>query len=104
MDYAVRITQKNHPHFAFDIGVGQVAGMIGTTAIPTAAGPVLMPVNLQARSVIGTGLEHALLNESWFVNRGSRIEVCCSWLVDVRGFVPGATFGGRVPSKPSELA
>lgn len=56
MDYAVRITQKNNPHFAFDIGVGQVAGTIGTTAIPTAAGPVLTPVNLQARSVIGTGL------------------------------------------------
>jgi hypothetical protein len=56
MDYAVRITQKEHPHFAFDIGVGQVAGTIGTTAIPTAAGPMLVPVNLQARSVFGTGL------------------------------------------------
>ncbi len=56
MDYAVRITQKDHPHFAFDAGVGQVAGMIGTTAIPTAGGPVLVPVNLKARAVFGTGL------------------------------------------------
>ena len=56
MDYAVRITQKDHPHFAFDAGIGQVAGMIGTTAIPTAGGPVLVPVNLKARSVFGTGL------------------------------------------------
>ena len=31
LDYAVRVTQKEHPHFAFDIGVGQVAGNIGTT-------------------------------------------------------------------------
>ena len=50
------MTQKDHPHFAFDAGIGQVAGMIGTTAIPTPAGPALLPVNLQARSVFGTGL------------------------------------------------
>ncbi|HWE85535.1 MAG TPA: hypothetical protein VG267_11360 [Terracidiphilus sp.] len=56
MDYAVRVTQKDNPHFAFDIGVGQVAGMIGTTAVRTPNGLVLLPVNLQARSVIGTGL------------------------------------------------
>ena len=56
LDYAIRITQKDNPHFAFDIGVGQVAGMIGTTAIPTPIGPVLTPVNLQARTVFGTGL------------------------------------------------
>ena len=35
LDYAVRITQKEHPHFAFDIGIGQVAGVIGTTLVPT---------------------------------------------------------------------
>jgi hypothetical protein len=56
MDYAVRITQRDHPHFAFDAGVGQVAGTIGTTAVPTPLGPALVPVNLQARSVFGTGL------------------------------------------------
>jgi hypothetical protein len=56
LDYAVRITQKENPHFAFDIGVGQVAGMIGTTAAITPAGLVLIPVNLQARSVLGMGL------------------------------------------------
>lgn len=56
LDYAVRVTQKDNPHFAFDIGVGQVAGTIGTTAIPTPNGPILVPVNLQARSVLGIGL------------------------------------------------
>ncbi len=33
LDYAVRVTQKENPHFAFDIGIGQVAGIIGTTHI-----------------------------------------------------------------------
>jgi hypothetical protein len=61
LDYAVRVTQKENPHFAFDIGIGQVAGNIGTTAVPTGlpapAPPVLLvPVNLQARSVLGIGL------------------------------------------------
>lgn len=56
LDYAVRVTQKDNPHFAFDIGVGQVAGTIGTTAALTPAGPVFIPVNLQARSVLGMGL------------------------------------------------
>lgn len=56
LDYAVRITQKDHPHFAFDAGVGQVAGTIGTTVVPTPQGPALVPVNLQARSVFGTGI------------------------------------------------
>jgi len=61
MDYAVRITQKDNPHFAFDIGVGQVAGTIGTTAVPTNMPPPappyqLIPVDLQARSVVGVGL------------------------------------------------
>jgi hypothetical protein len=56
LDYAVRVTQKDNPHFAFDIGVGQVAGMIGTTAVITPGGPVLVPVDLKARSVFGVGL------------------------------------------------
>jgi hypothetical protein len=59
LDYAVRITQKEHPHFAFDLGVGQVAGMIGTTLVPTGipAQPYApLAINLQARHVIGVGL------------------------------------------------
>jgi hypothetical protein len=61
LDYAVRVTQKEHPHFAFDIGVGQVANNIGTTEVPTglpAPYPpfVAVPVNLQARHVVGVGL------------------------------------------------
>jgi hypothetical protein len=57
LDYAIRITQREHAHFSFDIGVGQVAGMIGTTYI--ASPPLgLVPVNLQARHVIGTGLSY----------------------------------------------
>jgi hypothetical protein len=55
LDYAVRVTQREHPHFSFDIGVGQIAGKIGTTVIP---GLGLTPVNLQARHVIGTGLSY----------------------------------------------
>jgi len=55
MDYAVRVTQRDNPHFAFDIGVGQVAGQIGTTYI---ANPPLgfVPVDLKARTVMGVGL------------------------------------------------
>ncbi len=59
MDYAVRVTQKDNPHFAFDIGVGQVAGTIGETAVPTGVPSppyVLVPVDLKARSVVGVGL------------------------------------------------
>jgi hypothetical protein len=61
MDYAVRVTQKDNPHFAFDIGVGHVAGTIGTTAVATglpAPYPpiVLVPVDLKANSVFGMGL------------------------------------------------
>jgi hypothetical protein len=61
MDYAVRVTQRDNPHFSFDIGVGQVAGQIGTTAVatglPAPAPPVvLVPVNLDARKVVGMGL------------------------------------------------
>ncbi len=53
LDYAIRVTQRENPHFAFDIGVGQVAGQIGTTYAPPAG---LIPVNLQARKVVGMGL------------------------------------------------
>jgi hypothetical protein len=53
MDYAVRVTQRDNPHFSFDLGVGQVAGQIGTTYIP---GLGFVPVNLDARHVIGAGL------------------------------------------------
>jgi hypothetical protein len=59
MDYALRVTQKENPHFAFDIGVGHVAGVIGRTAVPTGvANPpfVLVPIDLKANTVIGTGL------------------------------------------------
>ena len=59
MDYAVRFTQKENPHFAVDVGVGHVAGTIGTTAVATGlANPpyVLVPVNLKANSVFGMGL------------------------------------------------
>jgi Protein of unknown function (DUF3034) len=62
MDYAVRVTQKDNPHFAFDIGVGHVAGVIGQAAVatnlpppypPYVAGP---PVDLKANAVMGLGL------------------------------------------------
>lgn len=59
LDYAIRVTQKEHPHFAFDIGVGQVAGNIGTTLVPTGipAQPYApLNVNLMARHVVGVGL------------------------------------------------
>jgi hypothetical protein len=57
LDYAVRVTQKENPHFSFDVGVGQVAGTIGQTVVLGPGGvPVLIPVNLQARSVFGMGL------------------------------------------------
>jgi hypothetical protein len=68
MDYAVRVTQRDKPHFAFDIGVGQVAGNIGSIYVPNpffsptnpAFGPpvVTTPVNLQARHVVGIGLSY----------------------------------------------
>jgi hypothetical protein len=59
MDYAVRVTQKDNPHFAFDIGVGHVAGVIGNTAVATGvANPpyVVVPIDLKANTVFGTGL------------------------------------------------
>jgi hypothetical protein len=61
LDYAIRVTQREHPHFSFDIGVGQVAGQIGTTLVPTGipASPYApVSVNLQARHVVGTGLSY----------------------------------------------
>jgi hypothetical protein len=68
LDYAVRVTQREHPHFAFDIGVGQVAGNIGSIyvanpafspVIPANGPPVVTtPVNLNARSVLGIGLSY----------------------------------------------
>jgi hypothetical protein len=68
LDYAVRVTQRDKPHFAFDIGVGQVAGNIGSIYVPNpffnplvpADGPpvVTTPVNLQARHVVGMGLSY----------------------------------------------
>ncbi|MGD0730031.1 MAG: hypothetical protein ABR956_02125 [Terracidiphilus sp.] len=61
LDYAIRVTQREHPHFTFDIGVGQVAGTIGTTLTPTfdpeqPFAPI--PVSLQARHVVATGLSY----------------------------------------------
>ena len=46
LDYAVRVTQRKNGRFAFDIGVGQVAGEI------------LPGVNLNARVVLGLGLSY----------------------------------------------
>lgn len=56
MDYAVRITQKDNPHFAFDAGIGHVAGTIGTTVALTPNGPVFIPVDLKANAIFGMGL------------------------------------------------
>jgi len=63
LDYAVRVTQAEHPHFSFDIGVGQVAGTIGTAVLPTGLPSpyppyISLPVNLQARKVVGMGLSY----------------------------------------------
>jgi hypothetical protein len=68
LDYAVRVTQKDKPHFAFDIGIGQVAGNIGSIYvgnpmyspyIPANGPPVFTtPVNLQARTVLGIGISY----------------------------------------------
>jgi hypothetical protein len=59
LDYAVRVTQREHAHFAFDIGVGQVANNIG--AVPIVSGGAVvgsLPVNLEARHVVGMGLSY----------------------------------------------
>ncbi len=64
LDYAVRVSQRQNPHFSIDIGIGQVAGNIGSIYVanplyPTVGGPiVLSPVNLQARKVLGMGLSY----------------------------------------------
>ncbi|MGA2888948.1 MAG: hypothetical protein ABSE51_12925 [Terracidiphilus sp.] len=63
LDYAVRITQREKPHFAFDIGIGQVANNIGTIPSPTflpAPAPQVayIPVNLNARHVLGMGISY----------------------------------------------
>jgi hypothetical protein len=64
LDYAVRVTQRDKPHFAFDIGVGQVANNIGSIYVPNpyfpAVGPpvVTTPVSLQASHVVGMGLSY----------------------------------------------
>ena len=59
MDYAVRVTQREHPHFALDFGIGQVAGNVGTTLVPTGIPQqpyAPLNINLEARHVIGLGL------------------------------------------------
>lgn len=61
LDYAVRVTQRTHPHFALDAGIGQVAGNIGTAVLPTGLPSpyppyIALPVNLQARHVFGMGI------------------------------------------------
>lgn len=63
LDYAVRFTQIEKPHFSFDIGVGQVAGNIGSipalTYLPSPYPPVVyVPVNLQARHVVAMGISY----------------------------------------------
>lgn len=61
LDYAVRFTQRDNPHFAADFGIGQVAGMIGSTVLSTGLpapypATVVAPINLQARKVMGGGV------------------------------------------------
>jgi len=53
LDFAVRITQRDNPHFAFDAGIGEVANVIGTTFIYPQG---FTPVNLHARNIFGVGL------------------------------------------------
>jgi hypothetical protein len=55
LDYAVRLTQREHSRFSVDAGIGQVAGQIGYTELLTPDGPVVVPVNLDARKVFGIG-------------------------------------------------
>lgn len=56
LDYAVRITQQKNPRFSIDAGIGQVAGQIGYTELLTPVGPLVVPVNLDARKVFGVGV------------------------------------------------
>jgi hypothetical protein len=61
LDYAVRVTQREKPHFAFDIGIGQVASNIGSTYTFTFPNPNptgTAPINLQAKKVVGMGLSY----------------------------------------------
>jgi len=66
LDYAVRITQREKPHFAFDIGIGQVASNIGSTYTYTFTGNFpadtvptgTAPIDLQAKKVVGLGLSY----------------------------------------------
>ena len=58
LDYAVRITQRENARFSFDAGIGQVAGQIGYTELPTPIGPAIVPVNLDARKVFGIGASY----------------------------------------------
>lgn len=58
LDYAVRVTQREHARFSFDAGIGQVAGQIGYTELPTPVGFVIAPVNLEARKVFGIGASY----------------------------------------------
>ncbi|MDE3148566.1 MAG: DUF3034 family protein [Acidobacteriota bacterium] len=60
LDYAVRVMQRDHSHYSFDIGVGQVAGQIGTTYVNPPGTSVLVPVpvNLEARKVLGLGFSY----------------------------------------------
>jgi hypothetical protein len=61
LDYAVRVTQREHPHFAFDLGVGQVASTIGSAPTFTFPNPNptgVAPINLQAKKVLGIGISY----------------------------------------------
>jgi hypothetical protein len=61
LDYAVRVTQREKPHFAFDIGIGQVASNIGSTYTFTFPNPNptgTAPINLQAKKIVGMGLSY----------------------------------------------
>ena len=61
LDYAVRVTQRERPHFAFDIGIGAVASNIGsapTFTFPSGAINGTAPVDLQAKKVLGIGLSY----------------------------------------------
>jgi hypothetical protein len=69
LDYAVRVTEKQHSHFAFDIGIGQVAGNIGTAQLPAglpAPKPlvILLPVNLEARHGHRSGAQSSSLTSA----------------------------------------
>ena len=61
LDYAVRVTQIEHPHFAFDIGIGAVASNIGsapTFTFPNPAPTGAALINLDAKKVVGMGLSY----------------------------------------------